>query len=377
MHEVLYYRDPYAREVRTRIVSVSADIVEVEENPLYPGGGGQPPDIGIMEGEGFRAEVIGHSPGAVRIASASGRPSTGDEVRISLDWERRYYLMKMHTGEHVLFRALSRAVNVELAKVSFERPTGSVFVKGDVSPEDVLGAEEEANRIVGEGRKVTARWVRREEIDEDVRALLHRIKDERVRIVEVEGYDASACSGIHVANTSEIGCIFVEGLRKRGKTCEIRFRVAGEAEHEAWRHSTHARLAAWRANCDVEDLPTFVANAMGEVERLRKAVLTLASTADPFVEVCPGVRIAEVPGLDRKAAGELLKGGNGVRVLVSEGERTVVYVASTTVPAREVVEHLTANLGGRGGGGDTFASCYVERADGLRKLICEYLNPPG
>ena len=97
----LYYADPYAQSIRTRIIKSWKEGERTcfvpEATILYPGGGGQPPDVGFVNGRRI-LEVKEEGKDLIHIVEGE----VEEEVEISIDWPVRYINMKLHTGQHLL-----------------------------------------------------------------------------------------------------------------------------------------------------------------------------------------------------------------------------------------------------------------------------------
>ncbi len=116
---LLYYEDAYVKEFDSNVVKVlktenhEAGVI-LDETAFYPGGGGQPPDIGLIEGSTMQAKVVRlQRRGDIIIHYVDeifGEIREGDIVRGLLDWERRYKLMRIHTSAHLMSQAIRRAL---------------------------------------------------------------------------------------------------------------------------------------------------------------------------------------------------------------------------------------------------------------------------
>lgn len=223
--ERLYYNDPYLLEfdanvVETREVGNKLGVV-LDKTAFYPTSGGQPYDLGTLNDallvdcveEEETGKVIHVVEGNVAVEAVHGR----------IDRKRRLDHMQQHSGQHVLSHAF-----VEL----FDWPTVS-FHLGAVSctidlPADSISYEQAnravdlANRIVLENRGVAVHYVAHENIAEaGLRKATERIGD--IRVIDIAGYDRSACGGTHVRMTGEIGPILVIGIQRAKKQTRVEF----------------------------------------------------------------------------------------------------------------------------------------------------------
>jgi misacylated tRNA(Ala) deacylase len=231
--ELLYQRDSGLRAVEARVVGVEAGsrMVALDRTVVFPGGGGQPSDAGTMTRLGddrqwpvlaARKEggVVWHELGGDELL-----PDVADLVRVELDWERRYRLMRMHTALHVLcgvvFRDYGSLVTggnmgPDRARMDFEMDSS------EFTPERVAEIEQRANEELRAGRDVHVRILPRDEafqIPDLIRTKINLLPEgiAEVRTVEIAGLDLQADGGTHVQNTREVGTLRVVGTRSKGK----------------------------------------------------------------------------------------------------------------------------------------------------------------
>jgi len=225
MTELLYLHDSYLREFDATVTSVNGQTVTLDQTAFFPSGGGQPSDAGLLRWPGGEARVLD-----IKKDGASARhdldgpvPSEGQIVRGILDWDRRFAIMRHHSALHVLVGAVYHlfgalvtggAIYPERARMDFSLE--------DLNKGRVTAIEAEANRVIGEHRRILVRFVSREEFERsDLTRLARNLlppEIREVRVIEIEGFDAQADGGTHVANTSEIGRLAVTKTENKGKT---------------------------------------------------------------------------------------------------------------------------------------------------------------
>lgn len=209
----MYYDKPYDKEFTAKVEKVQGDELLLDQTLFYPGGGGQSPDKGTMNGkpvEGMRkdGENIWHKvPGhGVEV---------GSEVEGKLDWERRYRLMKGHTAEHIFFGTLNKA-NPELrtAKVILRRNRFSVFINGPLKIEEIGPALTRVNSAILKGAKVNRKMVPVEDAKKDpgIRGKWDAVAGDEASCILVEGVDGCACAGVHISNISELKAVAVKRM---------------------------------------------------------------------------------------------------------------------------------------------------------------------
>src|SRR5688572_10331171 len=108
MTQLLYQTDSYLKEFEANVTSVlpAERAVILDRTAFYPGGGGQPCDFGILmvEGATYAVDKVKKQGDDVLhfLGGEGSLPSTGSVARGTLDWARRYQLMRTHTALHIL-----------------------------------------------------------------------------------------------------------------------------------------------------------------------------------------------------------------------------------------------------------------------------------
>jgi alanyl-tRNA synthetase len=223
----LYYTDSYVREfsaqIRERRRIDKCPTVILDQTAFYPESGGQPYDTGFL-GEVRVLRVLEDDSGDILHFIES--EIAGNCVSGRIDWERRFDHMQQHTGQHILSQAFIMAA--EAQTLSFHMGQRSSTIDIDMAVPSASGIETAqalANDIVFQNRTVNTLVADKQ----DLAALGLRREFQRegkIRIIDIEGFDRSACGGTHVRNTGEIGLIFILGYERYKGGTRIEF-VAG------------------------------------------------------------------------------------------------------------------------------------------------------
>lgn len=227
MTELLYMDDSYLREFEAEVVEVKGEKVFLDRTAFYPGGGGLPHDVGWLHRVGepskrYQVTEVGKEAGNVYHVVKEHDFNPGERLKGILDWERRYKVMRMHTGLHVLISVLNKDYGVLVTgnKVAPDRSRVDVNLEKP-DREMVARAFEEANEILERGLPVKIYYMPREEamkipgIVKLAKALPPKV--EKLRIVEIEGVDIQADGGPHVSNTKEVGRLVFLKLENKGR----------------------------------------------------------------------------------------------------------------------------------------------------------------
>lgn len=238
---LLYYEDAYLKEFVSNVAS-SKEMngqwrIILDQTAFYPLGGGQPADAGIIKGVAGEAPVkdvrMEHGV-VVHTAEVRGKISEGDKVTGILNWTRRYALMRNHTLAHLMAEAIRRATDSPSEVVSSGLDVDKARL--DMEYDSSLGpslhqVREVANRVIMEDRPVEIKIMARSDAEEYVARFHESLKTlppqvQDVRIVEVKGWHACACGGLHVKGTGEIGSVEILRRMSKGKGVErIEFRA--------------------------------------------------------------------------------------------------------------------------------------------------------
>jgi misacylated tRNA(Ala) deacylase len=223
--ETLYAEDAYLREFEATVVGVDSEgrRVALDRTIFFPGGGGQPCDLGTLAGLPVESvprdgELVWHVLGG-----DGPLPAEGGRVEGRLDWDRRYALMRTHTALHVLSAVIWRDHEAKVTGASMEPLRGRMdFELEGLSGELVREIEARVNEEVAADRAVSIAFLPREEADR--RPELIRTKVSLlpasitvVRTVEIEGLDLQADGGTHVARTGEIGTVSIPEYKSKGR----------------------------------------------------------------------------------------------------------------------------------------------------------------
>ncbi len=223
MTELLYLEDSYLKDFVARVVGHDVDQngVLLDRSAFYPGGGGQQPDQGTLRADDSQFVVTTVRRGNVHIVDGD-LPPLGSEVRGSINWERRYKIMRTHTAMHILCGVIWRDYQASVTGGNMDILSGRMdFEFERLAPEVVSIVEERINLEVASEREVRTKILPREEafeIPDLIRTKINLLPEsiKEVRTVEIVGLDLQADGGTHVANTREVGTIKIAKYKSKG-----------------------------------------------------------------------------------------------------------------------------------------------------------------
>jgi alanyl-tRNA synthetase len=365
MTERIYYTDPYAREFDGRVVSVTslegrAGVV-LDRTAFYPTSGGQPFDVGAL-GAARVLDVIEDDDS--QLVHIVDKPlAEGQAVHGTVDWIRRFDHMQQHTGQHVLSAAFDSLHRARTESFHLGSAASTIDLARPVSPGEIASAEDDANRVVWEDRPVTIRF---EEASAAAGLPLRKesVRTGTLRLIDIDGYDISACGGTHVARTGAIGVIAVSSWEKfRGGT-RVEFVCGGRAlrSFRAQRDSLSASVKF--LSVLPSELPSAIERLQSDVKSAGRAVRDLQTRlagleAQRLIAGPPGdgVIVEVLEGWDQnglKAIASNVTKQPGWRIaLVSAPAPSAIVIARSadgSTDAAAVLRSLIAEFGGKGGG---------------------------
>jgi alanyl-tRNA synthetase len=367
MTERIYYRDPYCRRFEAVVTRAfehdGRPAVTLDRTAFYPTSGGQPFDTGRL-GDVTVAETIDleHS-----IAHVVAEPiQEGAAVVGEIDWPRRFDHMQQHSGQHVLSAAFDRLFDNRTMSFHMGADMSTIDLQREAGAADIERAADAANTVVWEDRPVAIRFASPAEAA-TLPLRKEPIRQGPLRLIEVEGYDLSACGGTHVARTGGIGLIAVLGAERfRGGT-RLTF-ACGKRALDALRTYRDAVAGSVRSLSVLPaELPAAVERLQGEGKDLRRRIKSLqeslavheaarllsAATQAGVVRVAVDVVAGwDAPGL-KAIASAAAAAGSAIVALVSASTPAIVVIARSpgvALDAGAVLKQLTERFGGRGGG---------------------------
>ena len=382
MTDRLYYTDPYLRTFDATIARVGRRgerlAITLDRTAFYPTSGGQPFDTGLL-GPWRVVDVVDDDDGTITHVVERGTENaelkTGDAVHGEIDWPRRFDHMQQHSGQHVLSAAFDKLFGVRTVSFHLGAAVSTIDLAREMTPAEITAAEADANRIVWEDRTVAIRFA---DAAEAARLPLRKepARGGTLRLIDVDGFDLSACGGTHVARTGGIGLIAVSSWERFKGGHRLEF-VCGGRALQGYGTLRDAVTASVRL---LSVLPDELASAIGRLQAdardQKRATLALQNDlaryrAEELANHAEEVRLkpdttgaerrcrlvaraidADAPGLKSLASAIAAKPGLLV-VLASASIPTVIVIARSAdvaISAQQLLTTLMAEFGGRGGG---------------------------
>jgi alanyl-tRNA synthetase len=338
-------------------------IAVLDQSAFYPTSGGQPHDTGTL-GAVRVLDVIDREDGSIGHVVEGGLPVGPVHGRV--DWDRRFEHMQQHTGQHVLSAAFDRLRQARTVSFHLGTASSTIDLDRDVSAEHIAAVEAEANRIVWEDRPVHIRFA----TDEEAARLPLRKEPARtgqLRLIEVEGFDLSACGGTHVARTGAIGMIAVASWERfRGGT-RVEFLCGVRALRGYRTLRTSVADSIRLLSVLPVELPAAIDRQQAEARDLKRRLKELHTALAAFeadalaakAEASSGVAVVAtaMEGWDanglKLVASQIAARPAHIAILISSPPPAALVVARSAdvrADCAAILQALTARFGGKGGG---------------------------
>ena len=235
MTDLLFHKDSYLQSTNATVIKIVEDNgIVLDRTVFYPGGGGQPHDLGVIS--------IGNQNVAVaKVQNVKGEVihwvednhgiTTGQSVTAEIDWDRRYTLMRTHTALHILCGVVWRDYKAQVTGGDMQPGTARMdFEFENMTAEFAEQIEDTINREVNDNRTIEVNFLTREQanqVPDLIRTKINLLPEaiSEIRTIDISGLDLQADGGTHVKNTSEVGFIKVTGHESKGRINK-RLRIA-------------------------------------------------------------------------------------------------------------------------------------------------------
>jgi len=382
----LFHSDAFQTNFSATVLSCleSADGWEIilDQTCFYAEAGGQPSDSGVLGG--LRLSAVREEDDGTVIHTVPG-PLQG-EIEGEIDWVRRLDHMEQHTGQHLLSGAFERLLDAETLSWHLGSSSCTVDLSLDsLTQEQANQVELECNRMIRSGVDIITHRVDQAGLMKLPLRKPPKVT-ENIRVVEIGGYDWSACAGTHVNKISELGLLKIKSWERNKKSIRVEFLVGGRALADYMEMDQITRELCRSLSIGLLELPRFADRAQEDISNLRKQVRTLQ---ERLLEIEAAELVAGAKRIAQARVVRQVFGGRPVDEIkllaakVSAHPGTVALfgtrgaipqlVFHRSVDLRldlgGVIKHCLPMIGGRGGGSPIQAQGGGSRPDGLEPAL--------
>jgi len=381
MTNKLYYEHPNIQSFNAKVIEQQHDYVVLTETAFYPTGGGQPNDIGHLNGvEVTNVEII---EGEIRHFLNNPLPENTTEVHGQIDWKRRFDHMQQHAGQHILSAAFEKLFGFQTISFHLGKDTVTIDLNIPAVTESQLAEVEYlANQIILENWPIETKWVTEEELSNYNLRKATSLK-ENIRLAIIPDYDYNACGGTHPVSTGQVRVIKILQSEKQKKFVRVEF-ICGERIllHLHRKHQILVSLVSTLSTPE-DKIMNATKHLLAQNSALEKQLVDLSNSlltyeAKELRENTGGNTITHI--LENRSMQELQKLAKlviqetpqSICILVSNNEDKLQVVAAKGSAVQQSMKELIAdilpNINGKGGGNEQMA-----QGGGLKILTSEQL----
>lgn len=235
MGEALYLDDCYLREFEATVAEVNNEkYVVLDRTAFYYNSGGQPYDTGklVCNGEGYKVVYVGKFGGKISHEVDKPGLKPGDKVHGTIDWERRYKLMRTHTAAHIVSAIFHKEAGALITGGQLGLDKSRIdFSLEDFDREKIDDYIRQSNEIVEKDLPIKIYSITRAEAEAEpgIAKLAKGLPEgvQEIRIVEITDFDRQADGGTHIKSTKEVGeIVFVRADNKGKNNRRVYYKLA-------------------------------------------------------------------------------------------------------------------------------------------------------
>lgn len=374
----LYYQDPYLTNFTTKMTHQAYDdnvcpYVTLEQTAFYPTGGGQPCDLGTLNGR----EVIGveEVEGQIKHFLREPMPASTLTLEGKIDWDRRFDHMQQHAGQHILSAVFEELFAFKTIAFHLGRESNTIDLDVEALTDPLIKqAEERANNIVFQNRPIETKWVEPDELDHYPLRKQPSVS-ENIRLVIMEGFDYNPCGGTHPKQTAEVGPIKIIGWERHRQHVRLQFICGKRSLNDFNAKQTILKSMSRLLQSAEKDLPEKVEKLLQSQEKLEKYLsiereklinleandLIRQSSEDEFGLLVVAKSFSDRPLKECQHLAQIIteQEDNAVVLLtLSSGDRVQLVCARGKQPdinMNDLVKSVLPLINGKGGGKPAFA----------------------
>ncbi|MBD3193118.1 MAG: hypothetical protein GF308_20965 [Candidatus Heimdallarchaeota archaeon] len=390
--DLLFWKNAYLKEFTAKVIAVLEKGIVLDQTLFYPRGGGQPSDKGWLWIEGDKehkfkvVSVIKTKEGIVhQLANSPPQKLKDKQVLGTIDWNRRYALMRAHSSQHLFSAMIVKFAGIETQKADIREKEVKIHLEQSIPEEVLQKAFIETNKVIQSNKTITANHFSVATLPIDIEKKLRgdlETKGKEVRIVSITGIDQSLCGGIHCKTTGEIGFIFLSDFK--GETIAYSlgsFAINDFAQANIDLIACAKMLAAQPT--EVRSRIKTLVEERDELEREKREISQIGLT-------CLIQRLKEAPikkdrvriftenfeFAEREYVLKSLGGlpDNSLFVFVVKGPLLLVLSTIPELSAKELINEFIEETGTKGGGSPKIAQAAVEEPNRAIKVITKIIE---
>ena len=396
MTKKLYYQDVWLDECEAVVCACEQTkdgyAVLLDQTVIFPEGGGQPSDMGAINGIAVSAA---YEKGEEIWNCVKEPLPVGEKVRVTLDRDRRRDHAQQHSGEHIISGLADKLFGAHNVGFHMAEDYATLDLDAPLTDGQLEKLARAANAVVQQNAPITYAFVQAEDLESvKLRKTAKGLSGE-VRIVYIENADSCTCCGTHCQTTGEIGYIRFAAWQNYKGGVRLWFLCGMRAVESAMREHTAIDALAKRFSTKTDEVLPAVLRQGDELSEVKR---TLKQRTDALLAYHTAALLAQAESIgdvklvlyaedglsaaDMKLfAQKIAEAEKSIALLFSQNGDTLLYQLAAApgvkLSMRDVCAAVNAATGGRGGGKDAFAQGSAKAQPGLRETmeqLCVYLR---
>ena len=394
MTEKLYYNDSKTLEFQSEIIEVNNSNkgfeVILDKTYFYPTSGGQSFDTGTINGIKV-TDVFEHDNRIVHVLESEINKGI---AQAKIDYKRRLQNMQHHTGQHLLSQAFIQILKTPTVSIHLGDDICNIeIVKKELSQEEVNQVEDLANDIIYQNKKINIHYADESEISEiNLRRPPKKKGNNGIRIIEIEGFDMSACGGTHANSTGDLGIIKILGWEKYKGNIKVEFICGLRALHDYRFKNIAIKNISSKFSAKDKQIEEIIYKSINdskenlkEISALKKELaLYKAKETVKEAEIFKDYKIVfkffnntDINSL-KLIANEITEMDNVIALLVSDYQDKNNFIfccdSKLKINMNKYLLELLKELDGKGGGKPNLSQGSCPKAENIDQYISKYLE---
>jgi alanyl-tRNA synthetase len=366
MTKKVFENDPYIKEYTAEVISTKiingSSWVTLDQTIFYPEGGGQPSDLGFIDGKPVLDVQLVDSEIVHKIEGEIDK----NRVKLEIDFERRFDHMQQHTGQHLLSAVWQQLYGVETLSFHLGKDVCTIDIAtSELDTEKIRCVELKLAQYIFENRGIESYLLPHEEVDQEY---LLKLKEtpQFVRFVEIEGVDTSTCCGTHVTMLGELGLLKILGWEKYKQNVRLSFITGGRAYAYFQDIFIAINEVSKKLNISPPQVPERFPMFYQQHQDLKKNYQKLY---DKEIHYEAAVMISQKkcnliehrwedrPLQEMKDLAKIIiEAGDKIVIFQNKSQKTWIFAASSSqlFNVSNCIQKLKENFGGKGGGSSVF-----------------------
>jgi alanyl-tRNA synthetase len=269
MTQKIYYEDQYIKNFTAEIINIleknNEFHIALDKTAFFPGGGGQPCDVGIIE-DCIITSV--YEEDGIIYHISNKKPIKIHKVKCKIDWDFRFDGMQQHLGQHILSSAFLELFNINTVGFHLGKDFCTTDVDKFLSDDELEQIERLVNQHIFEGLKVELFTPTKSELKKMSLRRVPDIKEAVLRVVQVEDIDITACCGLHPKSTLEVQLLKIRRKEKAKGNMRVEFICGKRAVEDSYKKYNFTSKICKNLNCNEEEALIRIDNLTSDYSRL-------------------------------------------------------------------------------------------------------------